>query len=188
MEDILNITNFGTIGNPLFRAIDIGNLLGIKNIRDTIYSLDEQYKMKINMKGLECGNYSDTWLITEEGIKHIICKSRKIQSINLAKKLGIKYDIKIITKETQFINQIKIAFSNLDMKEQFQCLNYRIDLYFPIFKLAIEFDENHSYKGSNADIKRQQLCENYLGCKFIRVKETDDIFVVINTIIINIYT
>ena len=121
-----------------------------------------------------------------ERLAEEIYKINIVAGLSYPSFLGVKYDIKIIAKETQFINQIKIAFSNLDMKEQFQCLNYRIDIYFPMFKLAIEFDENHSYKGSNEDIKRQQLCENYLGCKFIRVKETDDIFVVINTIIINI--
>jgi len=37
----LNINIYGTYEEPLFKAKDIGDLLGIKNIKDTINGMDD---------------------------------------------------------------------------------------------------------------------------------------------------
>ena len=42
----LNIFIYGTKENPLFKAKDIGELLGIKNIRDNINEFSEELKIK----------------------------------------------------------------------------------------------------------------------------------------------
>ena len=59
------------------------------------------------------------------------------------------------------------TFSNEKALPQYSVLSYRIDLYFPEHKLAIEVDE----KGRNIDyeIKRQKAIEKELGCEFIRI-------------------
>jgi len=41
----LNINIYGTYEEPLFKAKDIGDLLGIKNIKDTINGMDDQCKI-----------------------------------------------------------------------------------------------------------------------------------------------
>ena len=69
---------------------------------------------------------------------------------------------------------------------QHNVLSYRIDAYFPNYKLAIEFDEQgHNDRDIDYEIKRQKAIEKELGCKFIRInpaKENFNIFVEISKI------
>ena len=66
-------------------------------------------------------------------------------------------------------------------------LEYRIDLYFHDYKLAIGIDENEqSNRNIEYEIKRQKAIEEELGCEFIRInleKEDFNIFKVITEII-----
>jgi prophage antirepressor-like protein len=70
-----NITIRGSIENPLFRASDIGEVLGISNIRQSIKDFDETEKVVISTDG-PGGNQMVTFL-TEEGLYQILCNSRK---------------------------------------------------------------------------------------------------------------
>ena len=55
-------------------------------------------------------------------------------------------------------------------KTQYAVLNYRIDLYFHKYKLAIEVDElGHNDRNINYEIQRQQALERELSCVFIRI-------------------
>ena len=131
------VYNYGTENEPLYKANDIGKLLNLSNIRTSINNFedDEKYLLKkIDSNGI----LRNTNMITYKGIKRLICSSRKLESINLCLELGIDYDTKIISKEIHFILEIKKAFNGIKMIEQFKCLNYRIDLYFIDYKLAIE--------------------------------------------------
>ena len=82
-----NITIYGTWEEPLFKAKDIGDLLGIKNIRDTVGNFDDTQKIKIqnntvgNTDGIPgehntAGN-PNTWFLTEEGLYELLYISRK---------------------------------------------------------------------------------------------------------------
>ena len=66
-------------------------------------------------------------------------------------------------------------------------LEYRIDLHFHDYKLAIEIDENEqSNRNIEYEIKRQKAIEEELGCEFIRInleKEDFNIFKVITEIL-----
>lgn len=60
--------------------------------------------------------------------------------------------------------------------KQYDVLNYKIDYYIPVLKLAIEYDENdHKDYTYNKQELRQKDIENKLGCSFIRLsdKNTD---------------
>ena len=77
---------------------------------------------------------------------------------------------------------------------QHNVLGYRIDAYFPKFKLAIEVDEQgHNSRDIDYEIKRQKALEKELGCKFIIInpaKENFNIFVkigVIHSLIVKFY-
>ena len=65
-------------------------------------------------------------------------------------------------------------------------LGYKIDAYFPKYKLAIEVDEQgHNDKDIDYEIERQKAINNELGCKFVRIKparEKFNIFVEIGKI------
>lgn len=56
-----------------------------------------------------------------------------------------------------------------------QELGYWLDFYEPTINLAIEYDEYHHKYTIEKDIKRQQQIVEQLNCKFVRIKETDDI-------------
>ena len=65
-------------------------------------------------------------------------------------------------------------------------LDYRIDLYFHEYKLAIEVDElGHNDRNIDYEIQRQRAIEKELGCVFIRInpdEENFNIFRAINKI------
>jgi prophage antirepressor-like protein len=107
----LNIQVYGTYEEPLFKAKDIGNLLGIKNIRDTVSSLDEQCKVKCNVGNTDVGNASDTWFLTEDGLYELLFISRKpvakqfkVWVRNIIKEIRLKgkYDLQEQLKQRDF--------------------------------------------------------------------------------------
>lgn len=179
----INIKNYGTENEPLFKANDIGDLITTK-IKKSLHILNNNEK--ILMIAVTKGGPQKQWFLTSKGLIKVICNSRKETSIRLANFIGIECDIKIPCKESQFSNQIKKAFQHYEICEQYPCLNYRIDFYLPRYKLAIEFDENHHQLAINKhkDFQRQVLIENELKCRFLRVNHKDDIFDIINKIII----
>ena len=68
----------------------------------------------------------------------------------------------------------------------YNVLGYRIDAYFPKYKLTIEVDEQgHNDRDIDYEIRRQKAIEKELGCEFIRInraKENFNIFVEIGKI------
>ena len=73
----LNIPIYGTYEEPLFKAKVIGDLLGIKNIRDTVSKFDEKCVIKRNVGNTVVGNSSNTWFLTEDGLYEVLFISRK---------------------------------------------------------------------------------------------------------------
>ena len=64
------------------------------------------------------------------------------------------------TKEQTVINLIKNAFEGENMQTKYTVLNYRIDLYFHEYKLAIEVDElGHNDKNIDYEIETQRVLE-----------------------------
>lgn len=68
------------------------------------------------------------------------------------------------------------------MITQYQVDKYNIDLYFPKYKLAIEFDEFRHNFTQKEDKLRQDYIISKLNCRFERIKEDENIFVSINKI------
>jgi prophage antirepressor-like protein len=71
-----NITIKGTIENPLFRASDIGEILGFNNIRQTIKDYDNTEKDAVTTSDSTGRKQSITFL-TEKGLYKVLFKSRK---------------------------------------------------------------------------------------------------------------
>ncbi len=61
-------------------------------------------------------------------------------------------------------------------------LGYWVDYYEPTLNLVIEYDEKrHTYSiYKDRDVIRQNEIIKYLGCKFIRIKETDSLETIYN--------
>ena len=90
--------------------------------------------------------------------------------------------------EQETLYNIKNAFTNEIMIEQYKVGDYLIDLYFPEYKLCLECDEyQHNLKNNiEKDIIREKFIKDKLeNCIFIRYKPYDkdyDIFNIINKI------
>jgi very-short-patch-repair endonuclease len=70
--------------------------------------------------------------------------------------------------EVETIAIIQRAFRSVETIRQYQFGPYRIDLYIPMYKIAIECDENHHRRHQEEDLARQKWLEKNLGCEFIR--------------------
>lgn len=84
-----------------------------------------------------------------------------------------KYNVRSARFEYKYLNEIKDFLDEMKIKYilQYSVDNYRIDLYIPLYNIAIEIDEEeHKYK-RDYDIKRQNYIEKQIHCKFIRVNE-----------------
>ena len=82
----------------------------------------------------------------------------------------IQYIKRYLPKETEILMFIKRSLESVyPCVTQYGVLGYRLDLYFPNQRLAIECDE-HGHKDRDAfrDEERQTRIQNYLDCKFIR--------------------
>ena len=69
------------------------------------------------------------------------------------------------------------TFEGENMESQYHVLNFRIDLYFHDYKLAVEIDENgHKDRNEEHESKRQKELETELGCRFIRINPDKENF------------
>ena len=100
--------------------------------------------------------------------------------------LGFKEKDLFITKEESVLIKIMKVLSMERILLQYFVLNYKIYVYFPEHKLAIEIDEKgHTDRKIDYEIERKNKVKEKLGCIFIRINpgEKDyDIFVEIGKI------
>lgn len=74
-----------------------------------------------------------------------------------------------MTKEQKTLEEIKRAFKHLEFIEQYKVGRYRLDLYFPGRRLAIECDEwDHKRYLPEKEKTRQDYIEQELDCTFVR--------------------
>ena len=93
-----NIEIYGTSQEPLFKAKDIGELLGIVKITKTIEKLDDGCRvLKVSPSR---GGLQEQWFLTEEGLYEVLFISRK----PIAKQ-------RIQGLQTACIDDIKVIFS-----------------------------------------------------------------------------
>jgi very-short-patch-repair endonuclease len=167
-------------------AIDLALQLGsTANGSRFSRSVDEEYKGLIPVK--TNGGTQQMVVIWEPGVRQVLVKSRQPNAQKLANNLGLK-EILIPSKEAKSISVIKNAFIHLSPVSQFFVAGFRIDLYFPSDRLAVECDELHhsTFKQKEQDTARQDIITKTLGCKWIRYNpDTDDFCIgsVINKII-----
>jgi len=157
--DILGVKNYGTSEQPLFKAKDIGEILDIKDINSSIrnFNKNQLCKMKIH--------YNTLSMLTCSGFYSVLSMSRKPLAIDLANKLNINLIHKYIPSETSFVFVIKKIFKCEEIIEQFPIDYYKVDLYFPKYKLVIEFDEKHHINLNNIieDNIREKIITDKLG-------------------------
>jgi len=174
----------------LYCARDIGKLLNIKNINDTIIN----YKNKVLVKTSTNRGEQNVTFINYNDLLKIFCKTRKPNIIELAQELNINLNNDIYTYiETDTLKCILDAFYGEEMIQQYKVKQYLIDLYFPKYKLAIECDESGHYREimKNNDIIRENNIKTEItDIYFIRYRPEEkyfNIFKLINSICKYIY-
>src|SRR5215210_3108979 len=74
LNNTFDIRIFGTTEEPLFSAVDIGNILEYSNIRSTITDYDDSERKVMNID-TKTGSHSST-LLTERGLYRLVHGSR----------------------------------------------------------------------------------------------------------------
>lgn len=64
---------WGSVERPLFRANDLMNWLGIKNVTTLIERVDKEEVLKLNLSSRS----GETWFLTEDGLYEVLMSSRK---------------------------------------------------------------------------------------------------------------
>ena len=174
----------------LYCARDIGKLLNIKNISDTIINYKNKVLVKISTNR---GKQNFTFINYNDLLK-IFCKTRKPNIIEIAKELNINLNNDIYTYiETNTLKCILDAFNGEEMIYQYKVKQYFIDLYFPKYKLAIECDETGHYREimkNNDIIRENNIKKEITDIYFIRYRPEEkdfNIFKLINSICKYIY-
>ena len=142
--------------------------LGHKNLRVVTTKYNKEYRKCRNELINESTKSHRRFIHNDLALK-VLMNCRTDESCNLKKNLGFTLHDVINTKEQTVINSIKDAFEGENMQTQYTVLNYRIDLYFHKYKLAIEVDElGHSDRNIDYEIQIQQPLERELNCVLIR--------------------
>ena len=79
-------------------------------------------------------------------------------------------------KEIRFLDMLEESLKpfNITGIRQYNVLGYRIDYYIPSLNIAIEYDENeHKHYSYENHEGRQKEIENELGCRFIRITDSN---------------
>ena len=98
---------------------------------------------------------------------------RTTPAVNFKTKLGFNQHDPVMTQGQSILSKIVTLFAAEKIILQHNVLIYRIDAYFPKYKLAIELDEQgHDDRDIDYEIERQKAIENRLGCEFIRINPT----------------
>ena len=147
----------------VYKAMGYGGKAGVQAIQTLV---SDKYKMRLRdvdavLQGVPDHLHPDTVLLKEAGLLEIVMESRKPQALELGNDLGINiHKQKFLSKEQETISIIMQVFKGIKMIDQYTVDNYRIDLYFPKHKLAVECDEfDHADRDIEYEVKRQ----NHIG-------------------------
>ena len=154
-----------------YRMADIACNLKMSNIRASTraYDYSEKYCKLTHTNG---GNQMMSYL-THKGLERLLFLSRSDEAIKLVELMGIQSVRKWFPSiENDIMLNIINAFKCENIKRQYICDKYRIDLYFIDYKIALECDElqHNVQKNIQTDSKREEVIKNKLNCEFIRFK------------------
>jgi hypothetical protein len=158
---------------------------------NTDYIIIKKLIQNLNKKARQAGKNKENIMLTTDCFKSICLLSNKRSIISEETKQELKnnFDIILDTKirllpiETETIIYIMKVFKNELMETQYQIGKYRIDLYFLMYKLSIECNENnHEYYNQDNEIKRKKYIENKLQCSFITYNPDEKDFCIFNVI------
>jgi hypothetical protein len=152
-----SIIYFNYNGELYFKAKDIAIVLGYEDTSQTIRkNVDLNDKITVSSlkkkilsncctstKKLFENEQPQTIYINENGLKALILKSHKSNSLELAKQLNINIETKYLRKELEIVTFFEKYLKKLNIVYILQksVANYKIDLYLPNNNIAVEIDE-----------------------------------------------
>ena len=179
-----------------FKGNDVAKLLEYENHHQAL-QLNVSQVDKVSFEDLKTyyypifkskRNYSlqkNTIFINYNGFLTLLAKSLKPINVVIAQKFGLNLvNYKHLRKEQKHLEQIIRVFGNHNKYElQYNVDGYRIDIYFPEIKLAIECDEfgHRNYQQDEEKIREEHI-RNKLNCTFIRFNPDDTNFDIIGVI------
>ena len=180
-EEYNELTIYSYISNHLcfeyFVGYEIASLVGYSNTTSVIKNNVSKCNQLVfkDYPGIKEPKLDPkTILLTRDGCCELLLKTRKMIStdvIYMLKKFGIETtNKKCLSKEQQTISEIMNIFKIENPVDQYEIENkYRIDLYFPKQKIAIECNENCH---SSYDIEKEKNRTEYIN-KFLDIKDSD---------------
>ena len=148
------------------KMIDIQKKLeDVKNIHDLVgkeikgkfntNNLTDKQIKKYKRHGSELVDGEKNIYVHEGIIISVTMHCRKPEPCKFERSLGIKLHDMINCKEQTMLESIKDTFEGENMQTQHSILEYKIDLYFHEYKLAIEIDElGHNDRNIDYEIQR----------------------------------
>ena len=110
-----------------------------------------------------CDNYQPCRRFLEGFAKQIIMDCRTTPAVYFKTRQGFSQHDPIMTQEQSVLSKIMTLFAAEETMLQCNVLSYRIDAYFPKYKLAIEVDEQgHNNRDIDCEIERQKAIKSYL--------------------------
>jgi len=149
----------------------------LKNYKENYHYIIDNTKYISPVNNIRGGHNHVNYMLTEYAFellknsynlrnKYITNVSKNVKCVNIGMCL-----------ENQTIGFIENSFNGVfDMKRQYICGKYKVDLYFPEYKLVIECDENNHDDRNQIEEKNR---ENYilsLGNSMIRFNPNDNNF------------
>ena len=158
-----------------YRASDIGYILKLENVRGSIIKYDSTEKHYIVCdSSISKGKNRQTYVhLSHKGLEKLLFSSRSDEVIKLVELMGIQSVRKWFPSiENDTMLNIIEAFKCENIKRQYVCDKYRIDLYFIDYNIAVECDElQHNVKiNKQHDLLREDFIKRKLKCEFIRFK------------------
>jgi prophage antirepressor-like protein/very-short-patch-repair endonuclease len=184
------IENLWCDGIRYYKGNDIARVLGYQDPKKAVQL---HVPLDYVATGRDIGvtgnrNAMGTRFVTKEGVSYLVYNSRLPNSLAIAKDLGIPLStrFKAYTHELNTITALMKAFQGERMIYQHRVGAYRLDLFFPDYKLVVECDEkNHRAYDKNKEEERQQWITSKLDASWVRFNPDDrdfDIFLVISEI------
>ncbi|MFM7981078.1 MAG: BRO family protein, partial [Candidatus Fonsibacter sp.] len=165
------------------RAKDVAMSLGYKNtkqavIKNVITNNKRRLSELKSQAKFEC-NDANTIYINEAGLRSLIITSQLPTASDLATQLGISVETRYVRKETDIVGFIQDVPTQMMAPFEFQhnVSNFRIELYLPDQKLAIEIDEhNNADRDPSYEEEREMYIKTQLGCKSLRINPDSEGF------------
>ena len=167
-------------GTPWFKAREAAKRLGYSNTTEAIkdhVGVNHKKKMaELVQSDAHTYNERCTIYIDRDGLKSLVLKSQKPEAMSFAKHLGIRVDTKYIRKEIEIVSFLQQFLTSLQIPFEFQKTvgPYRVDIYLPQQKIAVEIDEfGHKGRDASYEKAREVFIRDELRCEVLRVNPDD---------------